>query len=363
MEVHSKAIELFLRRVRIMAREILHNEVGLTLQRTRFEWRGRLYPLHIVVFEDDKKLGDYDPSQWRLGLSIKLMRQAKDAVIRDVLRHEIAHLVAHLEYGLDIKPHGQEFKNVCKRFNWDSDISSASLELAQANDSYQGDLSGEKLLLRLQKLMALAESSNPHEAELATSKANQLLIKHNLQRLEMASEDETIYVLPVMFAPRSNSKMHAVYEILKTFFVAPVFTKRNGKVALDIVGDKTSVKIAEYVSLFLQHELERLWLEAKKTKKLSGARAKNSFFAGVARGYVSKITEGQKEFSGTALVKVQSSASLMLSKVYGRLSSTSTSGKSDHHAMSAGNSAGQKLSIRTGIERKGPAGYLLGYDT
>ncbi len=363
MEVFGPTIEIFLRRVRTMAREILSQEVGLKLHRTRFEWNQKLYPLHLVIFDHSSKLGEYDPSQWRLGLSSRLMKEAKDAVIRDILRHEIAHMMTHLHFGENIQAHGSEFKNICSRYGFDHEISKATLDLAMANDHYEGDLQTEKLLSRLKKLMALSESDNTHEAELAMSKANELLIKHNLDRLEIDHDDELVYVLPVMFSPKSNAKMHAVYEILKTFFVAPVFTKRQGQVALDVVGDQASVKIAEYVSAFLQDELERLWGKAKKTNNLKGLRAKNSFFSGVARGYVEKIQTTQKEFHQSALMKVQSSSQKMLARVYGRLSSTSSSSKADSNALHAGSLAGKQMNIRTGIEKSGNQGRLLSYDS
>lgn len=345
-----------------MAKEILAKEVGLSFSRSRFEWRGRLYPLHLVIFEDQKKLGDYDYSQWRIGLSKRLMREAKDAVIRDVLRHEIAHLMTHLEFGHEVQAHGTEFKSICARYGWDSEVSSSSLELLRANESYEGDLAGEKLLARLKKLMALSESSNPHEAELATSKANELLVRHNLERIELEMADE-VYVVPVLFSAKANAKMHAIYEILKTFYVAPVFTKRRGLVALDVVADKTGVAFAEYVASFLSHELDRLWEVTKKEQKLKGARAKNSFYAGVARGYVSKIKDSQKSFSQTALIKVENESMQMLKRVYSRLSSTSSNSKTDMSAMNHGTSAGRNLTIRAGVERRGASGRLLSYDT
>lgn len=363
MEVFGPTIEIFLRRVRIMAREILTHEVGLKLHRSRFEWNQKLYPLHLVIFDHPTKLGEYDPSQWRLGLSSRLMHEAKDAVIRDVLRHEIAHMMTHLLYGNNIDAHGSEFKNVCARFGWNTHISKASLDLSNANESYQGDLKTEKLLSRIKKLMALSESSNTHEAELATTKANELLIKHNLDRLILNQDDQLVYVLPVMYAAKANAKMHAVYEILKVFYVAPVFTKRQGQVALDVVGDHASVKIAEYVSGFLQLELDRLWLEAKDKKTLKGLRAKNSFLNGVAKGYVTKIKNTQLEFDQQALIRVKNASEQMLAKVYGRLSSSSSKSQSDSLAHAAGSLAGRNLSIRAGVERSSNHGRLLTYDT
>lgn len=348
--------------MRIMAREILANEVGLPVTRSRFEFKRKLYPLHIVVFEDANKLGDYDPTQWRIGLSKRLMREARDAVIRDILRHEIAHLITHLEFGEGVQAHGQEFKNICARYGWMSEISSAKLDLTTANEEYEGDLAGDKLLAKLKKLMALSESSNIHEAKLATTKANELLIRHNLDRLDVSQADE-VYVLPVLFAARANAKMHAIYEILKTFYVAPVFTKRNGQVALDVVADRTGVRYAEYVARFLSHELDRLWLEGKKENNLKGARAKNSFFAGLARGYVSKIKESQKSFESQALVRVENESQLMLKRVYGRLSSTNSQSRTDHQAMGHGTKAGRDLTIRPGVEHSGSRGKLISFNS
>ena len=48
----------------------------------------------------------------------------------------------------------------------------------------------EKTLERIRKLLALAGSSNQHEAEAAMKKAHELMLRHNIEQLPIAHEFE-----------------------------------------------------------------------------------------------------------------------------------------------------------------------------
>jgi len=142
--------------------------------------------------------------------------------------------------------------------------------------------------------LALASSDNAHESEMATLKANELLLEHNLELTkahdQSQTEQELVCVARVLEAARKNAKHVTIYEILKTFYVSPVFNHGRGVFYLEVVGDRTSVELADYVAHFLDHELEILWMQTQKENpKLKGKSAKNSFLRGVAKGYIEKI--------------------------------------------------------------------------
>jgi hypothetical protein len=229
MFLHSETISVFISRVRSLVREIVNNEMGLKMERSRIYSKGILYPLTIVVFEDHSRLGYFDSRSFELGLSKKLMYLAKDEVIKNILRHELAHFVCYLKYG-PLLMHGEEFHNICRQFGWGSEVYGAYANLDFENNRVQDENEKtQKLLLRLKKLLALASSDNAHERELATLKANQLLLEHNLDLTKSHSlGEEVVYVKRVLSAVRKSTKHVAIYEILKTFFVSPVFNHGRG---------------------------------------------------------------------------------------------------------------------------------------
>lgn len=353
MFLHSKTISLFISRVRHDAREIVNNEMHLKMEKSRILYKGILYPLNIVVFEDLSRLGYFDSRTYELGLSKKLMYQAKDEVLKNIIRHELAHFMCYLLYGPRVL-HGEEFHNLCKSFRWGPEVYGAYANIDLENSKIESvDEKTEKLLARLKKLLALASSDNIHERELATLKANQLLLEHNLDSAKLSRSDEdTVYVKRVLEASRKNSKHVAIYEILKTFFVSPVFNHGKSIFYLEVIGDKTSVELAEYVAHFLDLELDFIWKETQKENpKLKGLASKNSFFIGVAKGYVEKIGKQKSTLAtGSDLVALEKNIQKNLRIVYPRIGHSSLSeGKHNADAHSAGMVKGSNLSIKPAL--------------
>ena len=362
MHLYSNTIKAFIARVREDVREIINLEMNLKMDRSRVLYNGIFYPLNIIVFEDNSRLGYFDSRTYELGLSKKLMYQAKDSVLKNVIRHELAHFVAFIIHGPQVM-HGEEFKNICRKYSWDRDVEMAYANVVLENDKIEGDLKTEKLLERLKKLLALTSSDNPHERELATLKANQLLLEHNLDMTRQTHpEDETVYVKRVLEATRKQTKHVAIYEILKTFFVSPVFNHGRGIFYLEVIGDKTSVELAEYVAHFLDHELDVMWKDAtKKNRDFKGLAAKNSFLRGVAKGYVERI-ESQKKASAQSfeLALIEKNLATQLKTVYSRIGHSSMSAGSHHSgANAAGIESGKNLNIRPGVSNQSTKKLLL----
>lgn len=359
MFLHSKTISAFISRVRFDVREIVNLEMGLKMDRSRIQYKLILYPLNIVVFEDNTHLGYFDSRSYELGLSKKLMYLAHDDVLKNVIRHELGHFMCYLIHGPQVL-HGEEFHNVCRDFGWGMEVFGAYANIDLENSKViDGNERTEKLLARLKKLLALASSDNIHERELATLKANQLLLEHNLEltrpnqtNQEEDEEDEIVYVKRVLEASRKSAKHVAIYEILKTFFVSPVFNHGQGIFYLEVIGDRTSVELADYVAQFLDLELEVLWKQTQKENpKLKGKSSKNSFLNGVAKGYVEKI-EKQKSIlaTGLDLVAIEKNIQKNLKIVYPRIGHTSLSGgKHNEDAHNVGKQKGSNLSIKPAL--------------
>jgi hypothetical protein len=76
MFIYSETTKAFLTNVRALIREIVTTEMALTMERSRLLMNGIFYPLNIVVFEDQTRLGYFDSRLFELGLSKTLMLNA-----------------------------------------------------------------------------------------------------------------------------------------------------------------------------------------------------------------------------------------------------------------------------------------------
>jgi hypothetical protein len=376
MHLYSDTISAFISRVRQNVREIINLEMTsqftIKMEKSRVSYKGIQYPLNIIVFEDHSRLGYFDSRTYELGLSKKLMYQAKVDVLKNVIRHELAHFLSYILLGPHVL-HGEEFHSLCRSLGWGPEVYNAYANIELENElSIASDEKSEKLIARLKKLMALASSDNTYEAELATLKANQILLEHNLDLNKSQlhngqnaiHEEEIVYVKRVLEAKRKNAKHVAIYQILKTFFVSPVFNHGQGLFYLEVIGDKTSVELADYVAHFLDRELEVQWIESQKVNPaLKGKSSKNSFFQGLALGYTTKIEKQKSTLAtGTDLKVIEKNTQGQLNRVYPRIGhSRSTTGLFDLEAHSEGMARGKKLSINPGVESKSSKTFLLSY--
>ncbi len=356
MKVYSETIFSFIQKANKMLRDILKNETSFNVRRSRFEYKGFLYPIDVIVFEGEL-IGYFDGNHYQIGLNKNLIYQAKDNLIKDILRHELAHYITFLFYGNDVLPHGEEFKHVCELFNFPDDVKKASMNFDLAN-AKTNSFHSEKILNKVKNLLRLSESSNVHEAELATLKANQLLIKHNLEFSGLESDQE-FYVKKLLERKRKDAKISCIYDILKHFMVRPILSYGKESVSIEVTGTRTNIELADYVSGFLDAELERLWQRFKSDHNLKGLKAKNSFFYGLAHGYNQKMS--QMEFSESdkhALVRINNQLDQHIERIYRRLSSASSNSSKDSRSFDLGKKAGKNLTINQGVKNSSTIKFL-----
>lgn len=279
--------------------------------------------------------------------------QVSDAVLRDLLRHELAHYLVRVFHGEASTPHGVEYKAICQRYGWYEEVQAASGDLPSVQKV--GDLRADAVIEKVKKLLALASSSNPHESELATLKANQLILRHHLDRSRLGDQRE-LCVVTVMSAPKKNALMTAIYEILTHFLVKPILFYGRQEVRLEAAGTREQIELAQYVAGFLQTELARLW----KAQNLKGLRAKNSFYTGVARGYSEKLTNTRSDLTpeeSRALVTIERDLAADLKFFMGGLSQSYSGQVLDSGAHERGKAQGRSLNIRPAVNS--PLGKIL----
>lgn len=352
MIIYDQTSIAFIQKSEAMLRSVIQ-DAGLTVRRSRFEYANLLYPIHVVVFEGSE-LAHFNAAYLQIGLNRKLISSAKDSVLRDILKHELAHYLTFIDWG-EVPAHGEEYKKTCQRFGFSEKISHSTMNVENENLAKVGDLASEKVLEKVKKLLQLAQSSNSHEAELATLKANELLLRHNLDFIRDNQDEEPVYMDRLLYQKRKDAKLAAIYDILRHFIVKPVISYGKDICCLEVSGSYTNVTLARYVADFLNRELEALWEKTKSEHGLQGLRAKNSFFMGVAAGFDQKMKAVKVSFSEVdqkSLMVVEKKLTHSVHLIYRRLSQSSSGAKTDGHANSLGVEKGKKLSIRPGVEGK-----------
>ncbi len=363
--VFSENILLFLKRIRSEANLIISREVGLPLQKGGFVLKDILYKPSFVLFEHPKTAGFFNPLTLEIGLNKAFLLEPEQDLVKDVLRHEIAHLLTYIAYGCDAQDHGGLFHKTCRMYGWGDSVSSASMEPADKStgESPEGDLR-RVVFEKVKKLLALASSENPHEAEMAALKANQILLRHNLGIIKEIGMDvgPEVFMKRVLTAKRISQKLVAIADILRTFLVSPVFNRVAGTVYLELTGEKTNIEIGEYVGVFLDRRLEELWARVKKEGKCpAGPNKKNSFMRGVSCGYLAKAKNTVRQYSHEecrALCLVQETLDKRLGLVYPRLLPRRSKAFYCHETFNLGRVEGLKLDIK-GLLPSGPSGKSL----
>ena len=176
-----------------MERHILH---GLSC-----EWdeaRCQLSPKHQERFRKPffslgdmkRKWGYWHSEKREICLNRNLVLEHSWASVREVLLHELAHQFAEEVLRADGEPpHGPTFERACYLLRANPRASGNYRALDER--ILQGSASPEdKFLVRVKKLMALAQSKNQHEAEAAMAKAHELIKRYNV---DLLGRDESRY--------------------------------------------------------------------------------------------------------------------------------------------------------------------------
>jgi hypothetical protein len=354
MLIYSKKIDLFVKELKEIMKRIIVNELN---QKVSGNWfldkkKKAYYPITTVIYNDRSMLGYFDSNVYELGFHERLMYAPKKQV-EDLVRHELAHYMTFIEYGNVETSHGPEFRAFCEKVGWGKDVYSASVLLAE--DLEETDKTESDIYRKVQKLMALSSSQNPHEAEAAMIKSQQILLKHNIDsRYIDEQEDEKFYLKSVIKQSQRTEKMSAISRILETFFVSAVYARKNDGTHLEILGSKVNVQIADYVAEVLQDKLEELWCQAKEEYRLKGLASKNSFFRGIAKGYVEKINDLKNSYTkevSNALIVIEGKIEEAKALAYKRLVSSSSRVSHCSKSSSLGEAAGRGLNINPSITR------------
>lgn len=268
----------------------------------------------------------------------------------EVLKHEMAHQYVDEVLGrLDETAHGPAFQRVCEDRGIDARASGAPEHAPSAEET--------QVLERIARLLALAGSSNEHEAQSAMNAARRLMLKHNLDAGRAKASRG--YIFRTLGEPtgRIDEATSFIGTILSEFFFVEVITIRVWRVregrhgsVLEVTGAPENVAMAEYVFSFLNHTADALWLLHKRAHAIRGDRDRRQFRAGLMRGFWEKLSVEQKSNVASGLIWVGDPAlESFFRKRFPRVRSVSRGGGARGDAYHQGRSQGRELVLHKGV--------------
>lgn len=256
-------------------------------------------------------------------------------------------------------------------------------------------MSLEKIVARINKLKALSQSNNPHEAAAAAAEAQRLMTEHRIEEATLLSggeQDQPVVDVDVLQELRNDSRNRywvASWEGVLAGGVAQAngcriyFTKRCGKIpgALHIVGRQSDVQATRYLFTLFHREVYQLaerWaaVELRCNPGLAARGVTTSFRLGCAAAISARLTleeqASRKQLqAASALGHTQASTALVvfnkaLEKAEAYIEKRcgtrkrQYSGPTNVGAFRAGMQAGQQVDLGHGKKRIGEGARRLG---
>jgi hypothetical protein len=313
-------------------------------------FRGALTMPTMELSESSGRLGCWSEAARTLQLSRAALLTHGWGVICEVLKHEMAHqYVSEVLRERSETSHGPAFREVCRRLGIDG--AAAGLPAAHKSETEQ------RLVDRIARLLALAESPNAHEAEAAASAAQRLMLKYNLDVAADAKQRSYGF----LHVGKPTGRVHESERILamilgRYYFVeviwVPVYRILEGKrgSVLELCGSDANLTMAEYVHAFLTNTAEQLWSEHKRGIGIRSNRDRRVFLAGVMTGFADKLAGQARVHKEEGLVWIKDAdLSGYFRKRHPHVRHVRYSGNRKNEAYAHGKAAGGRIVLRKGV--------------
>jgi hypothetical protein len=149
----------------------------------------------------------------------------------------------------------------------------------------------ESIIAKMKKLFSLAKSDNPNEAKVAMERAQDMMIKHNIEMREVKA-DNTYTSAESDGFKRESMEDKYINSILTNYFYVDIVKggTRYGEKRFTYVGEASNVEMAMYVRDYLLRTFQTLWKKYKKEHNLQSS-SKQSFYLGLFKGFCAKMEE------------------------------------------------------------------------
>lgn len=309
----------------------------------------------FLLVDSKQNLGQWVSEYRELRLSRTLLVEHGWGVLVEVLKHEMAHQYVDEVLGGETAPHGRIFREVCR----ERGIDGVATGVPRAS---HGADAPTQVLERVAKLLALAESSNVHEAENAMSAAQRLMLKYNIDTATKATAVRYSFRQLGKPTGRVQESERILSNILdEHFFVEAIWVpvwrpleKKRGSV-LEICGSLENLELAEYTYDYLSRTAERLWKEHKRERGITKNANRRAFLSGVMSGFSAKLEREKKKNEKEGLVwSGDGELHSYFRRRHPYIRTTRQGGRHDRDSYRAGHEAGGRIVLRRGVER-GPS--------
>lgn len=324
----------------------------------------KLMAAGIELSDAESRLGRWVPEFRIIEIARRLVLGQPWGVVVEVLKHEMAHqYVSEVLGKRDETAHGPAFREICERLG----IDATAAGLPSVDGKSDADA---RVLERIARLLALAESANVHEAQAAMSAAQRLMLKHNLESL---GDPRRPHAYGFRHLGQPTGRVSEAARLLggilgKHFFVAviwvPVYRPAEAKrgTVLEACGSPANLEMAAYVHAFLTQTAEQLWREHKKARRIRGNKDRRTFLAGVMLGFLEKLNAQLVVNRETGMVWVgDADLEGFYRKRHPRIVHVRHAGSRRTEAHHEGRAAGRKIVLHKPVH-SGPSGgvRLLG---
>jgi hypothetical protein len=321
----------------------------------------RLRPPALRLARTSRRLGRWDREQRTLEISWQLLTERSWGVVVEVLKHEMAHQWVDEVLECTTEPaHGPTFRRVCQQRAIDARARGVPAPHAD------GD-AGVRIVQRVAKLLALAESPNIHEAQAAALAAQRLMLKYNIDSVaHCSSRDYGFRHLGKPKGRTTESERLLAAIIGEHFFVeviwVPVWRPLEGKrgVVLEVCGTPENLELAEYAHSFLTRTAEGLWRQYKRQHGIRRDANRRSFLAGVMAGFRDKLVAQQQSHQQQGLVWLgDAGLKSYLHKRHPHVRHARYTGRHRADVYRHGREAGAKIVLYRGIRHRPSSGPRL----
>ncbi|PRP94297.1 SprT-like domain-containing protein [Enhygromyxa salina] len=333
------------------------------LERLAYEWRAINYTYFkdalrqpVLRLSDTRaRLGQWHGELRSLEVSLPLVLERPWTHVIEVLKHEVAHQFIDERMNVDETAHGPTFRRICERLGIDARATGDPGDAAGPDTPADASDSTSRLVARIRKLLALAQSPNQHEAETAATAARRLMLKFNIEvdATEGVDASRRHYGYRHLGRPTGRVLEHdrrLARILLDYFFVEglwiPVYRPLEGKrgSVLEICGLEANLVMAEHVHAFLSATALRLWSTYKRDSERSSNRDRQAFLAGVMRGFETKLAAQSQQFTEQGLVWVPApDLNGYFRRRYPKLETVRRGGARRNEAYAEGSRAGRQI--------------------
>lgn len=158
------------------------------------------------------------------------------------------------------------------------------------------------IIERIQKLLRLSESSNPHEASLAALRASELMLKYNISKAVLENAENPREKVEYNMFDKCEGKNRNYFRgdlasSIAYFFDAKIIWSSND---LWLVGTQNDMNAVRYLFNAILNQIDELcesaWWREGKWSGVHGKTWKNSFRQGCLDKIKSRLVERKNEF-------------------------------------------------------------------